>query len=54
MPWYRPIRVYHIVSGGEQGFRDTMSPMPERLANMLSKEDILESAGHRDHAVFSK
>jgi hypothetical protein len=38
----------------------TVSPMPEGLANILSREEILdllallESGGRRDHAAFRK
>jgi putative heme-binding domain-containing protein len=28
MPWYRPIRIYHLVSGGEYGFREGTAKWP--------------------------
>ena len=35
MPWYRPTRVYHIVSGGDQGFREGSAKWPEYYADAL-------------------
>jgi putative heme-binding domain-containing protein len=35
MPWYRPIRAYHIVSGGDQGFREGSGKWPEYYADSL-------------------
>jgi len=29
MPWYRPIRVYHLVSGGDYGFREGTAKWPK-------------------------
>ena len=34
-PWYRPTRVYHIVSGGDQGFREGSAKWPENYADSL-------------------
>ena len=34
-PWYRPTRVYQIVSGGEQGFREGSGKWPEYYADSL-------------------
>lgn len=34
-PWYRPIRVYHIVSGGDQGFREGSAKYPEYYNDSL-------------------
>lgn len=34
-PWYRPTRVYHIVSGGDQGFREGSAKWPEYYADSL-------------------
>lgn len=34
-PWYRPIRMYHIVSGGDQGFREGSAKWPEYYADSL-------------------
>ncbi len=34
-PWYRPTRVYHIVSGGDQGFREGSAKWPEFYADSL-------------------
>ena len=34
-PWYRPIRAYHIVSGGDQGFREGSAKWPEYYADSL-------------------
>ena len=34
-PWYRPIRVYHVVSGGDQGFREGSAKWPEYYADSL-------------------
>ncbi len=35
MPWYRPTRAYHIVSGGDQGFREGSGKWPEYYADSL-------------------
>ena len=35
MPWYRPTRVYHMVSGGDQGFREGSGKWPEYYADSL-------------------
>ncbi len=35
MPWYRPTRIYHIVSGGDQGFREGSAKWPEYYADSL-------------------
>ncbi len=34
-PWYRPTRVYHIVSGGDQGFREGSGKWPEYYEDSL-------------------
>ncbi|HEU0010329.1 MAG TPA: c-type cytochrome, partial [Verrucomicrobiae bacterium] len=34
-PWYRPTRVYHIVSGGDQGFREGSAKWPEEYPDSL-------------------
>ena len=34
-PWYRPTRIYHIVSGGDQGFREGSAKWPEYYADSL-------------------
>ncbi len=34
-PWYRPTRVYHIVSGGDQGFREGSAKYPEYYSDSL-------------------
>jgi len=34
-PWYRPTRVYHIVSGGDQGFREGSAKWPEYYPDSL-------------------
>jgi len=34
-PWYRPTRVYHIVSGGDQGFREGSAKWPEQYPDSL-------------------
>ena len=34
-PWYRPIRVFHIVSGGDQGFREGSAKWPESYPDSL-------------------
>ena len=34
-PWYRPIRVFHAVSGAEQGFREGTGKWPEYFADSL-------------------
>jgi putative heme-binding domain-containing protein len=35
MPWYRPIRVNHIVSGGDYGFREGSGKWPEYYPDSL-------------------
>ena len=35
MPWYRPIRVYHAVSGADQGFREGTGKWPEYYSDSL-------------------
>jgi putative heme-binding domain-containing protein len=35
LPWYRPIRVIHLVSGGDYGFRDGSGKWPEYYADSL-------------------
>ena len=35
MPWYRPIRVFHAVSGGDTGFREGTAKWPEYYADSL-------------------
>ena len=35
MPWYRPIRAYQLVSGGDQGFREGSAKWPEYYADSL-------------------
>lgn len=34
-PWYRPTRAYHIVSGGDQGFREGSAKWPEYYQDSL-------------------
>jgi putative heme-binding domain-containing protein len=34
-PWYRPTRVYHVVSGGDQGFREGSGKWPEYYLDSL-------------------
>jgi len=34
-PWYRPTRAYHIVSGGDQGFREGSAKYPPYYADSL-------------------
>ncbi|HXJ76124.1 MAG TPA: heme-binding protein, partial [Candidatus Dormibacteraeota bacterium] len=34
-PWYRPIRVYHLVSGGDHGFREGSGKWPEYYPDSL-------------------
>lgn len=34
-PWYRPTRVYHMVRGGDQGFREGSAKWPEDYADSL-------------------
>ena len=34
-PWYRPTRAYHIVSGGDQGFREGSAKWPEYYPDSL-------------------
>jgi putative heme-binding domain-containing protein len=34
-PWYRPIRVFHAVSGGDQGFREGSAKWPPSYADSL-------------------
>ena len=35
MPWYRPTRVYHLVSGGDYGFREGSGKFPAYSQDML-------------------
>ena len=35
MPWYRPIRVFHAVSGGDTGFREGTAKWPEYYFDSL-------------------
>ncbi|MBI1842309.1 MAG: c-type cytochrome [Verrucomicrobia bacterium] len=35
MPWYRPTRVFHVVSGGDQGFREGSAKWPEYYSDSL-------------------
>jgi putative heme-binding domain-containing protein len=35
MPWYRPIRAFHAVSGGDTGFREGSAKWPEYYADSL-------------------
>lgn len=35
MPWYRPTRVFHIVSGADQGFREGSGKWPEYYPDSL-------------------
>jgi putative heme-binding domain-containing protein len=35
MPWYRPTRAFHIVSGGDQGFREGSGKWPEYYPDSL-------------------
>jgi putative heme-binding domain-containing protein len=35
MPWYRPIRAFHAVSGGDTGFREGSGKWPEYYADSL-------------------
>jgi putative heme-binding domain-containing protein len=34
-PWYRPIRIFHAVRGGDQGFREGSGKWPEYYADSL-------------------
>ena len=34
-PWYRPIRVFHVVRGGDHGFREGSAKWPEYYADSL-------------------
>ncbi len=34
-PWYRPIRVFHSVRGGDQGFREGSAKWPEYYLDSL-------------------
>ncbi len=34
-PWYRPVRVFHSVRGGDQGFREGSAKWPEYYADSL-------------------
>ncbi len=34
-PWYRPTRVFHLVSGGDQGFREGTAKWPEYYQDSL-------------------
>lgn len=34
-PWYRPIRAFHVVSGGDQGFREGSGKWPEYYPDSL-------------------
>jgi putative heme-binding domain-containing protein len=34
-PWYRPTRVFHVVSGGDTGFREGTAKWPEYYADSL-------------------
>ena len=35
MPWYRPVRAFHLVSGGDQGFREGSAKWPEYYPDSL-------------------
>lgn len=35
MPWYRPIRIYHLVSGGDYGFREGTGKYPRYYPDAL-------------------
>ncbi len=35
MPWYRPVRAFHAVSGGDTGFREGTAKWPEYYADSL-------------------
>jgi putative heme-binding domain-containing protein len=35
MPWYRPVRVFHAISGGDQGFREGTAKWPEYYPDSL-------------------
>jgi putative heme-binding domain-containing protein len=35
MPWYRPTRIYHLVSGGEYGFREGTGKLPRHYPDTL-------------------
>src|SRR4051812_40375955 len=35
MPWYRPIRAFHVVSGGDYGFREGSGKWPEYYQDSL-------------------
>lgn len=35
MPWYRPIRIYHVVSGGDYGFREGTGKWPKYYPDSL-------------------
>jgi len=35
MPWYRPIRIFHAISGGDQGFREGSGKWPDYYPDSL-------------------
>jgi len=43
-PWYRPIRVFHAVRGGEHGFREGSAKWPEYYFDGLPRRRRLELA----------
>ncbi len=34
-PWYRPTRIYHVVSGGDYGFRESSGKLPGYCADIV-------------------
>ena len=62
-PWYRPTRAYHIVSGGDQGFREGSAKWPEYYADSLpatvnigigSPTGVMPGKGAKFPAKFQK
>jgi len=41
LPWYRPIRVYHITSGADHGFREGASKWPEYYPDSLPSSVVI-------------
>ena len=35
MPWYRPTRIYHLVSGGDYGFRESSGKLPDYCPDIV-------------------
>ena len=63
MPWYRPVRVFQAVSGGDTGFREGTAKWPESYADSLpaavdigigSPTGVVYGAGARFPAKYQK